>query len=76
MPYRRLPEGSRWRWQAPGGAAWRVKIVDIALVFILFSRFACMPCLLVMLLALAGAPVGLKDGIVDSAGGEHLCVPE
>ena len=35
----------------------------------MFSRFARMLCLLVMLWALAGAPVELKGGIIDSAGG-------
>ena len=33
----------------------------------MFSGFACMLCLLVMLWALAGAPVELKGGIIDSA---------
>ena len=67
MPQRRLPEGSRWLWQAPGGAAWRVKNVDISVVFKGFSGFACMLLLLLMLCALAGAPLELKDGIIDSA---------
>ena len=36
-------------------------------VFKGFSRFACLSLLLLMLCALAGAPLELKDGIIDSA---------
>ena len=44
-----------------------MKIVDISLVLKCFSGFACMLVLLLMLCALAGAPLELKDGIIDSA---------
>ena len=45
-----------------------MKIVDISCVLKGFSGFACMLLLLLMLCALAGAPLELKDGIIDSAG--------
>ena len=64
---RRPHKGPRGVWQAPGGAAWRVQNDDISLVFMWFSCFACMPCLLIMLWALAGDHVEPKAGFVDAA---------
>ena len=62
----------RLQRDGPEGAALLFFIMFIAR----FSRFACMPCLLVMLWVLAGAHADLKAGVVDFAGGyKHSSAP-